>query len=366
MAPVLSAVHRAVLADGRWEAPALPSSALDDDAWDDLVRETEAHRTLGWLSWAVADGRLPVADAKVQPLFERHAELMTKALVLEREAMNLAGLVGANSSPPIALKGVASANVDHPEASLRVFEDIDLLVPADEIDDVVSILRRHGCERDLPPRRAHWDRRFAKDIAMVAPSGAEIDLHRTLVPGPFGFSIDLDELRDGVESVPLGSSTVCVLGVEQRVLAAALALTVGEAEPRASAALDMLAALAQPSLDPVRLDRLAGSWRIEALLVEALRWCEDNLGAGAVPGPFRTHLDSSVRGRWWRRVYRSAGGSNTATLLAAPFGMRRLRDRLAYLAGLLWPDATYRLARRRSIRPTEWRAGLREVVRWRR
>lgn len=356
---MISDAHRIAVGHGGGRTPAEP---LADEAWRRLVGEAEAHRTLGYLAWAVAEGTIAATDEQRATLLDRHASLMRHALVIESDARALVRASGADRL--VLFKGVAAAHLDHRDPSVRVFQDVDAFVPAAHVDDVASVLEAMGASRDLPARTVDWDRRFAKDITFVARSGAEVDLHRTLVPGPFGFAIDLEELASDTVSFDLGGTEVRAFGAERRVVVSALALTAGESAPRLAASLDLIGALA--SSDEDELVRLAERWRIGCLLAEAVAWSAEQLGSGSLPATLVSWAQERPTEAWerrWRRLYRSAGGTNTVTLLGAPLGMECWRDRRDYLRGLVRPDAAYRSARDRSARPREWRTGLRELVR---
>lgn len=357
---MISPVHRFVVGHGA--GPTL-SAPLDGEVWDELVAESEAHRTVGYLAWAVADGALPATDGQCAEALERHEALMRHALVIESEARALVQQAGANAV--VLFKGVAASHLDHRDPSVRVFQDVDAFVPEAQVDGVATVLEAGGARRDLPARTGDWDRRFAKDITFVTRSGAEVDLHRTLVPGPFGFAIDLEELASDTVSFDLGGTQVRAFGAERRVLASALALTAGESAPRLAATLDLIGAL-RAGADVDETIRLAERWRIGCLLAEAVGWSVEQLGSAALPSALVRWASDRWSEPWerrWRRLYRSAGGTNTVTLLGAPLGMRRWRDRSDYLRGLVRPRPEYRAARDRSARPREWRTGLLELVR---
>ena len=54
-----------------------------------------------------------------------------------------------------------------------------------------------GGQRDQPPARPGFDRRFGKSFTYLMPGGVEVDVHRTFVMGPFGLTIELDDLWRG-------------------------------------------------------------------------------------------------------------------------------------------------------------------------
>lgn len=356
----ISDAHR--VAVGYADAGCRVRTPLDDSVWRSLVAEAEAHRTLGYLAWAVVDEAVAATEEQRTEILDRHASLMRHALVIESEARALARSAGADRL--VLFKGVPAAHLDHRDPSVRVFQDVDAFVSIGHVDAVTSALESDGARRDLPPRTSDWDRRFAKDITFVTRTGAEVDLHRTLVPGPFGFALDLEELASDTVSFELGGTQVRAFGAERRVLASALALTAGESAPRLAASLDLIGALGSADHDEVV--RLAERWRIGCLLAEAMTWSVEQLGPTALPAALVQWASDRPTEPWerrWRRLYRSAGGTNTVTLLGSPLGMRRWRDRRDYLRGLVRPSPEYRAARDRSARPREWRTGLRELVR---
>jgi hypothetical protein len=296
-----------------------------------------------------------------EELFERHASSMHRALVIEDEARSL-----VRDLPGVVLvKGVPSAHLDHDDPSRRTFQDVDALVPGPLVDSTVAHMAGRGA-RDLPPRTVDWDRRFAKDITFVMPSGVEVDLHRTLVPGPFGFAVDIDELVAGTAPFDLGGVTAFALAPERRAIASTLALTAGEASPRLAASLDLVGSLGRHGADVDEVVRLSERWRVASLVAEGVCWSASQLGEDRLPSELRRWASTRVDTAWerrWRRLYRSGGGTNTATLLGGVLGMRRWGDRLAYLSGLVRPSEEYRRARSRSARPDEWRTGARELLR---
>ncbi|MCP6423258.1 nucleotidyltransferase family protein, partial [Klebsiella pneumoniae] len=82
----------------------------------------------------------------------------------------------------------------YPSPALRSYGDIDLLVRAGQLAAAVDALAGAGAHRHHAEAHAGFDRRFAKAVGLTGPHGVAIDLHRTLVVGPAGFLIDLDDL----------------------------------------------------------------------------------------------------------------------------------------------------------------------------
>ena len=75
----------------------------------------------------------------------------------------------------LVLKGMATAHHDYPRRGLRHSGDIDILVRRDELPAVWSTLVDAGHVADETA-----DRRYAKGMMFVHPSGVEIDVHTWL------------------------------------------------------------------------------------------------------------------------------------------------------------------------------------------
>jgi hypothetical protein len=357
---------RSIAAHGLPGATSLPRDPLSAADWTRLVQASASHRTLGYAVLAVEEGALVADEAQRGQLLDAQAAAMRQALVLERELLAAVRILEADGIPTRVLKGAAVAHLDHAAPTLRAFQDIDLLVAPTDIDRAIAALAAHGHQRDLPPRTTGWDRRFAKDIALRTPGRAEIDLHRTLVPGAFGFRIDLDELWDGARRFELAGRTLHALGAERRAMHAAYALTAGEARPRLSAARDLAQIAAGDGFDLDLLIGLAERWRADLLLADAVQGVAAHLGARALPSALAEWAATAPRDRWQRaarRTYRFAGASNTTTLLGGVLGLRGARAKVGYLHGLFVPGRPYRAARRSTHRPPEWRTGARELLR---
>ena len=93
----------------------------------------------------------------------------------------------------VLLKGAALATAVYADPSLRPFGDVDLLLDPGRFVDGIAALRAAGAVRWLPEVRRGFDGRFAKDVPVLFGGGA-IDLHRTLIAGPFGRRIPVGEL----------------------------------------------------------------------------------------------------------------------------------------------------------------------------
>ena len=95
----------------------------------------------------------------------------------------------------VVIKGASVARTVYVEPCLRSFGDLDLLVRTADYGRACALLGRLGHERQRPEPRPGFEVRFGKASVHRHPEDRiEVDLHRTLVLGPFGLWIDPEEL----------------------------------------------------------------------------------------------------------------------------------------------------------------------------
>jgi hypothetical protein len=103
---------------------------------------------------------------------------------------------------------VALANTVYADPALRVFADVDLLVPSADFGHAARILESAlGADRALPEIRPGFDARFGREAMLRSDNGLALDIHRTFVDGGFGLTVDLDDLFVSLRSFPLGGAT---------------------------------------------------------------------------------------------------------------------------------------------------------------
>ena len=128
---------------------------------------------------------------------------------LERAGLDVVGLLADRGIDSVALKGMALANTVYADPGWRSFGDVDVLVdPAQFVAGIDALVApAHGA---TIRRCVGVDPRFAKDVPVLLDS-MTIDLHRTLIQGPFGERIPVRRLLAASRAVELGGSTLRVL-----------------------------------------------------------------------------------------------------------------------------------------------------------
>jgi hypothetical protein len=320
-----------------------PDSPLDQASWASLFRAVTAQRLAGFLQAAVEDGELPVTAEQAEQVAELHVRWCASALRLEHLLLQLAQTLESEGLEMVVLKGSAVAHLVYPDAAWRSFGDIDLLLRSEDFDRSIEVLSRSGYVRQTAQARPGFERRFGKGATLEGAGGEELDLHRNLVFGTFGFLIDLDELFRSAVSFELGDRTLRALGAETRLLHACYHTALGDPRPRFSSIRDVAQMLATGDHDPERVLALAHQWRAEAVVARAVDLCRTHLGV-EVGGPIVDGVAGYVPTRRERRAIASYVGRNqrfAAKVVATLPYLANTRDRAAFLLAVTAPEREF-------------------------
>lgn len=338
--PVAVAVASHGLAEAAVEWPRQP---LEAAPWERLLRIVDRQRLTGLLAGAVGDERLPVTPEQRAEVSERHREAMIG--VLEREALLIDAAVELDGAgvPWRVLKGSASAHLDYDDPALRVFGDVDALVPGERVLDAVEALAAVGARRQRPPLGHGFDARFAKSVELADEQGRQIDLHRTLALEPFGLRIDESDLFVPGATFTVGGRSLPALGVEERFLLACYHASLGNYPVRLVPLRDLAGIALGGQLDPARTVALAERWWARAVTADAVgtAWRLFGLPDASPLAEWATSYRPSRGERLamdaFQRRDRRQAHRTVATLRTLP-GLSR---RAAYLSALLRPDPAY-------------------------
>jgi hypothetical protein len=291
-------------------APGGPPLTIADATWPGLLDQLERERALGLARQAACTGSLVLSEGQRQELDQRVNAWLDLGLRLDALALAAHAVLVQAGIEHRFLKGLVYARSLYPNVGLRHYADVDVLVAGADLGAAVAALARGlGARRLAPERRAGFDRRFAKDLPLQV-DGLELDLHRTLVPGPWGQRLDAELLLADRADVVVGGVALPALSGRLQTAHAILTARLGDARPRLATLLDERLATAAIPLDLELITR-AG------------------LDLGSVRGP-RPWLARHPRLR------------DVSTVLA----VGGTRSRLHFLHGQLWPGRAYRRFRR--------------------
>ncbi len=337
--------------------------SLDDPQLRAVVRLADRYRVTGYIQQAVETGWLEVSTEGAVWLADHHVDWCSSVLALERELLRVAKILQDASIEVVVLKGSAAAHLHHPDPGYRLFGDNDLLVRGEDLERAIALLRSAGYQRPRQPARPDFDRRFGKGATLRGPEALELDLHRNLVFGSFGFLIDLDELWSRTTEFNLGGRRLRALDVEARLLHGCYHAALGDPEPHLGSLRDLAEQLGRGDHDPVEMRSLMQRWGAASVVQRALDLLKVELSLDLASSSLAEGLAAHQPSRRDRRAiasYVSPRRSYTAKILATLPFLPRLRDRGALLVAAALPSKEFRRSRRTSGLGW-WRRGLRSL-----
>ncbi len=335
---------------------------LADGDWRDLVGLVSEHRLQGLLARACDDGVLPTTQAQRAHARERHREALGHVLRVEALLLAAVRCLTEAGIDHRVLKGAAVARLDYPDPTLRLYGDVDLLVPAAQLAAAVEALGSLGARRTTPPVGASFERRFAKGVDLRLENSLEIDVHRSLAREPFGVFIATERLFAQPSAFELDGAVLPAMDRACRFLHACLHAGVGDVRPGLVAVRDVAQLLASPELDDVEVWTAARTWRACAVVREAVALAEAQLGfvtRRPLVDLARAHVVTPTERRALAAA-RAATGRQLRLSLVTVRMLPTLRDRVAYLAPLAWPSGAFvgsRGGRIAGWRRSMWSAG---------
>lgn len=363
---IAGTIARAIAAHGlSARAEGFPPSPLRSDEWESLLSVVSVQRLTGYLDAAVADGALPATDQQREEVRHRHLAACATVLRLERLLLQIADHLETAGIEFLVLKGSASAHLVHADPAVRMFGDNDLLFRADDFSRAMAVLSTIGYRRTTPPPTTTFARRFSKGATLRGPTGDELDAHRNLVFGTFGFRIDLEELFTSSVTFTVARRCLRALGPETRLLHACYHAALGDPTPRLSSVREVAQMLASGDHDPGRTIALARAWESEAVIARAIALCHDHLGV-QVEGPIVAAFRGYEPTRRERRAIASYVGvdrSFAAKAIASMPYLDSLRDRMVFVRATLAPSPEFLESRGDHGRLAGLRAAVRSLRR---
>jgi hypothetical protein len=307
--------------------------------WSQLLSAVERNGTSGLLDKAIADDALPVTTEQRASARRVHLGAMSTAIALERLLMETVHELDSAGIDHRVLGGPAHAHLDWPDASLRPFQDIDLLLPVDLYDDGISTLLAAGFVRRAPEVRPGFDARFDHRTTLVTPDRRELDVHRTFAAGAFGLTIETRDLFVRATSFMVSDCQFNALGDPERFLHVCYDVALGDAAPRHVAQRDLVEIASHlDDADTARALTLAKRWRGEIVVAAAVRSAFRDLTVDG-SNNVRSWADQFVPTPEQRRCFTAYAGPRRSFAKQAIEGLRVVphRDKVAYAKFLIAP-----------------------------
>ncbi len=255
------------------------------DEWGERLDEVATHGLAGILGWARSEGLADLDEDSAHRLDLRLESEAIRAVQLEGELIRLEQILA--ELPAVVLKGAILAHSAYPDPSLRPFTDLDILVSGRHQHAAVRALEAMGYQRTRPEPAPGYDARVGKALTLTHPGGVVVDLHRTLVAGNLGDSIDIEEIVAERHAVLLDGVPVPGPSWEAHLVEVALHAVLGDGLARALSIRDIAQVALHPDLDADRAVELVDRWRAAEPVAHGLRAVIDGLGV-ALPGPLDT------------------------------------------------------------------------------
>jgi hypothetical protein len=329
-----------------------PRIDVGDDRWPPFLGQVVHHRLTGLAIAAVDVGGLLISAEHRADLVSHHHEAMVCSLALERDLLAVADALADVSIDHVVLKGAAVAHIGYPDPSWRPFGDVDLLVASDRFDSVCMALSDLGFRRTFVDPRPRFAARFGKGAAYVGSDGLEVDLHRLLADGPFGYWIDHDEILRSTTLFELGGRPLLRLDDTALVLHACLHAVLGGPSPTLLQIRDIAQLSARGGVRWDLLGDWAVRWHLRAVIEHAFHLVERDLGGRALPDAARAYVRSSWPSVQERGALRACaeerfrGERDLASLRALP----GVRAKILFGGALLFPNREFIRSRTGSDR----------------
>lgn len=330
---------------GTQQIPACPGSLTS------MLPEVKEHKLIGVLAAAIAQEQVPASDSERDAVKEAHRRAMGEVLLLEEMLLAAVEVLESAGIAHRVLKGSALAHTVHPDPSHRSFGDNDILVESDQINHAADALIAAGAVRKHQRLSESFDRRFAKSITLDWLHNTEIDLHRTLAPGPFGLLIDPSDLWTPAAVFEIASRQLSTFSPELHLLNAALHVALGDVEPRLGNLRDLALLCNTESLDHQAVIDMASRWR-----------CQAPVAAG-VDAAAALGVDPGTLGEWaasreitpkeasLMSAYSRVEGRFRRQSMASLRVLPTWRDRLAYASAVVRNPLRRAMGRRYARRP---------------
>jgi hypothetical protein len=334
------------------------------DRWPLVLHRLTFQRLTGIAvdGWEV--GRLELEPEQLDELLDRHRSAMAVALAIEQRLLRISAAFDKAGIRAVVIKGPAVAHTVYLNPSMRPFGDLDLLVSTGDWPGACEMLAANGYRRDLPEPRRRFDERFGKAATHSDADGYQVDLHRTLVLGPFGLWLDPEELLGSTESFVLAGRRLERLDTTGMLLNAALHAGLGAAPSLLLPLRDVAQIVGRPAVDWDRLAGWAVRWRLTAALDHAFDCTAETLGVELPPTTQRIRAMGARRAERRAILAYTARRRSGGVALAATRAIPGIRPKVAYLFGLLLPSREFLRARSRGHPSASYLSRWRIPLRW--
>lgn len=165
------------------------AGALPEALWDVLIRQARHANLLARLYLVLVDAGVEVPARPARHLLAAHAMAQRQLVAVRKEALALVADLSDVGVPLVLLKGAAYIMGGAAAARGRVFGDVDILVPREQLDAVEGALLQRGWSfGELDAYDQRYYRRWMHELPPLQHifRGTALDVHHTLLPPTAG------------------------------------------------------------------------------------------------------------------------------------------------------------------------------------
>ncbi len=323
----------------RLAAFGLPGAAGEPvtvEALGELVGLAGQRRALSWVANAVAAGMVANTTAEFeQTLRTRHLGAVQTTMAAHAAAVRLIGRLAAVGITDVrVLKGCATAHLDYDRPTDRFSTDVDVLIPACNLDQLASAFEPGAIPE---PRRRRWQERYGKSTTVVDEQHVEIDLHVTISQGYFGLAMPVDQLRLHPARFSIGETEMLALDGPDRLVHAANHVG-GSNHYNLNSARDVLQLALVSDVGWQEAVERAERWNVDALFALGVRRAWDDLTVE--PHPLLEWAQRHQTTGRQRLAMRMVGERPRGHLLTAPLALPVWKWP-GYIGPMLVPSRAY-------------------------
>lgn len=304
------------------------------------MRLVKTHKLTGMLMSAHLAQMFPLSDSQAREVEIRLMHEMVHVLELDHLLVMVCSALDAAHVDFRVLKGVSQARTLYDDPAQRPYSDIDLLVRGSQFAEALSVLAEMGLHR--PQRELHhgYDARFGKGATLRTATGRGVDLHRTLLAGPYAMLVDATALFGHEEFVTVGGHTLPTLSATDRFVHSCFSAVLSDSHPSLLALREVCLGVPDSAYETRTLLGRAKAWQARAVVAAAVSLAWTTLGPTESPpllawsSGYRPTMPERLamwayrgkRHRWSRQAW-----------VAVPF-VKGVRPKFDYVRAITFPQ----------------------------
>jgi hypothetical protein len=247
---------------------AVTERALAAQPWQQLLTMLSRELALGLALLAADSGALIVTAEQRSDLIERLALARDRRSAADRCLDEVVASLDREGIETCVLHGVATAALDYDEPGLRLYDTVHLLLPPMRREEAVTALVERGVLRPHGPKRRA---KRQSSLMHLSTDGVRVVFYTSLTPRNFGAAVEASDLLSSRVTFTPGSVECSALGREERLIAACVHSRLNEFRKDLLAQRDVVQLVLREDLSVRKVERQAASWRLEAVVADAVR-----------------------------------------------------------------------------------------------